>query len=109
MLRHLPTLQILNQNQVNDYFINFVSISILFLVVPCSLEELQPLLEHLMSNKPGPNDDNQSIVFSRGTIMTGGRLDLCKQVVGPQGIQPLLNAIKHSSVVNRILLGKQEK
>ena len=38
--------------------------------------------------------------------MTGGRLDLCKQVVGPQGIQPLLNAMKHSSVINRILLGK---
>ncbi len=38
--------------------------------------------------------------------MTGGRLDLCKQVVGPQGIQPLLNAMKESSVVNRLLLGK---
>ena len=76
------------------------------LVVPCSLDELQPLLEHLISNKSGPGEDNQSIVFSRGTIMTGGRLDLCKQVVGPQGIQPLLNAMKHSSVVNRLLLGK---
>jgi Ran GTPase-activating protein (RanGAP) involved in mRNA processing and transport len=74
-------------------------------VVPCSLDELQPLLEHLILNKAGPGDDNQSIVFSRGAIMTGGRLDLCKQVVGPQGIQPLLNAMKCSSVVNRILLG----
>ncbi|CAF1243520.1 unnamed protein product [Adineta steineri] len=74
-------------------------------VVSCSLEELQPLLEHLILNKPGPSDDNQSIVFSRGTIMTGGRLDLCKQVVGPKGIQPLLNAMKNSSVVNRLLLG----
>ncbi|UJR07920.1 hypothetical protein I4U23_012203 [Adineta vaga] len=74
-------------------------------VVPCSLEELQPLLEHLVLNKPGPGDDNQSIVFSRGTIMTGGRLDLCKQVVGPKGIEPLLNAMKNSAVVNRLLLG----
>lgn len=76
-----------------------------FLVVPCSIEELQPLMDHLMSDKPGPGEDNQSIVFSRGAIMTGGRLDLCKQVVGPQGIQPLLNAMKCSSVVNRLLLG----
>ncbi|CAF0858266.1 unnamed protein product [Rotaria sp. Silwood1] len=74
-------------------------------VVPCSLEELEPLLEHLILNKPGPSDDKQSIVFARGTIMTGGRLDLCKQVVGPQGIQPLLNAMKNSSVINRLLLG----
>ncbi|CAF4430753.1 unnamed protein product, partial [Adineta steineri] len=74
-------------------------------VVPCSLQDLQPLLEHLILNKPGPDNDNQSIVFSRGTIMTGGRLDLCKQVVGPKGIQPLLDAMKNSSVVNRILLG----
>jgi len=37
--------------------------------------------------------------------MTGGRLDLCKQVVGPQGIRPLLDAMKNSSVVNRLLLG----
>ena len=74
-------------------------------MVPCSLNDLQPLLEHLILNKSGPGDDNQSIVFSRGALMTGGRLDLCKQVVGPQGIQPLLNAMKNSSVVNRILLG----
>ncbi|CAM4980906.1 unnamed protein product [Rotaria socialis] len=74
-------------------------------VVPCSLEELEPLLEHLKLNRPGPHDDKQSIVFSRGTIMSGGRLDLCKQVVGPQGIQPLLNAMKQSSVINRLLLG----
>jgi hypothetical protein len=98
-------LPIPNQNQVNSYELIW-NISVLFLVVPCSLEELQPLLEHLILNKSGPGDDNQSIVFSRGTIMSGGRLDLCKQVVGPQGIQPLLNAMKNSSVVNRLLLGK---
>ena len=74
--------------------------------MPCSLEELEPLLEHLTLNKPGPDDTNQSIVFPRGAIMSDGRLDLCKQVVGPQGIQPLLNAMKYSSVIHRLLLGK---
>ncbi|CAF4933456.1 unnamed protein product [Rotaria sp. Silwood1] len=74
-------------------------------VVPCALEDLQPLFDHLTSNKSGPGDENQPVVFTRGTIMSGGRLDLCKQVVGPQGIQPLLNAMKNSDVVNRLLLG----
>ncbi|CAF1148717.1 unnamed protein product [Didymodactylos carnosus] len=73
-------------------------------VVPCPLEELEPLLEHMSLDKGGPIDD-QSIVFPRGAIMTGGRLDLCKQVVGPEGIQPLLNAMKYSSVIHRLLLG----
>ncbi|CAF0847513.1 unnamed protein product [Adineta steineri] len=73
--------------------------------VPCTLKDLEPLLEHLSSNKPGPSDDNQPIVFPRGTIMSGGRLDLCKQVVGPQGVQPLLDAMKHSTFVTRLLLG----
>ncbi|CAF1263523.1 unnamed protein product [Adineta steineri] len=73
--------------------------------VPCTLKDLEPLLEHLSSNKPGPSDDNQPIVFPRGTIMSGGRLDLCKQVVGPQGVQPLLDAMKHSAFVTRLLLG----
>ncbi|CAF1244565.1 unnamed protein product [Rotaria sordida] len=72
---------------------------------PCSLKELKPLLEYLSSNKPGPCDDKQPIVFPRGTLMTGGRLDLCKQVVGPQSVQPLLDAMKHSSYVSRLLLG----
>ena len=76
------------------------------LVVPCSLEELKPLLEYLSFDKPGPCDDTQPIVFPRGTIMSGGRLDLCKQAVGPQGIQPVLDSMKHSSVIRRLLLGK---
>jgi Ran GTPase-activating protein (RanGAP) involved in mRNA processing and transport len=71
------------------------------------LKELEPLLEYLSSNKPGPYDDKQPIVFPRGTIMSGGRLDLCKQVVGPQGVQILLNAMKHSSFISRLLLGKR--
>ena len=41
--------------------------------------------------------------------MSGGRLDLCKQVVGPQGVQPLLDAMKHSFAITRLLLGKHPK
>ncbi|CAF1380591.1 unnamed protein product, partial [Didymodactylos carnosus] len=74
-------------------------------LMPRPLEELEPLLEHLSLDKDGPVDDKQSIVFPRGAIMTGGRLDLCKQIVGPDGIRPLLNAMEHSSVIHRLLLG----
>ena len=74
-------------------------------VVPCALEDLQPLFEHLTANRPGPSAAAEPVVFAKGTLMTGGRLDLCKQVVGPQGIEPLLNAMKHSEAVNRLLLG----
>lgn len=88
-----------------DTSTKLIHTNIFILVVPCSLEELSPLLDHLKLNGPGPIDDKQSVVFTRGAIMSGGRLDLCKQVVGPQGIQPLLNAMKHSSIINRLLLG----
>lgn len=79
------------------------------LVVPCTAEDLEPLLEHLTMNKPGPSNDLSPVVFTRGTIMSGGRLDLCKQVVGPKGIQPLLDAMKNSEAINRLLLGKSRE
>ena len=70
-------------------------------VVPCPLVELGPLLSHL---------DQKSIVaeehaFPRGTVTPDGRLDLCKQVVGPAGIQPLLASLAAHPQVDRLLLG----
>ena len=64
------------------------------LVVPYSLQELESALEHLSSNKPETCDDEQSIVFPRGVRMSGGRLDLCKEVEGLKGVHPLLNDMK---------------
>jgi Ran GTPase-activating protein (RanGAP) involved in mRNA processing and transport/predicted esterase len=70
-------------------------------VVPCPPEELTPLLSYLESNQqpwaPEP--------FQRGTLMPDGRLDLCKQVVGPAGIGPLLDALDGNPHVHRLLLG----
>lgn len=113
ILTALPSLKVIHPEPQPGKFILINIIDFLprnscimsVLVIPCSLEELEPLFEHLSSNKPGPDDDKESIVFPRGTIMSGGRLDLCKQVVGPQGVQPLLDAMKYSSVVSRLLLG----
>ena len=71
------------------------------LVTECPLEELTPLLEFLHNDLPV----NQQIQFPRGTLTTDGRLDLCKQVVGPRGIGPLLNSMHDASCVKRLLLG----
>ena len=70
-------------------------------VVPCALVDLDPLLGHLRANL---GVDHQT-AFNRGTMTTDGRLDLCKQVVGPDGIRPLLAAMMHSDRVKRLLLG----
>lgn len=70
-------------------------------VVPCALHELNPLLDFLSNNFPV----KEQTAFPKGTITTDGRLDLCKQVVGPRGIGPLLDAMNKSSCVKRLLLG----
>ncbi|MFO0575547.1 MAG: DUF924 family protein [Polyangia bacterium] len=70
-------------------------------VTPCTLAELDPLLHHLRADTPV----EQQTAFSKGTLTPDGRLDLCKQVVGPDGIQPLLGAMRVSNQVKRLLLG----
>jgi len=50
------------------------------------------------------------MVFTRGTVCTDGRLDLCKQVIGPCGIKDLLKSLeidssKSKPKVKHLLLG----
>lgn len=70
-------------------------------VVPCPADELDPLLQFLSTREAvlAPRQ------FPRGTLMPDGRLDLCKQVVGPQGIGPLLHSLADHRHVDRVLLG----
>ncbi|MEQ1504587.1 MAG: DUF924 family protein [Myxococcota bacterium] len=70
-------------------------------MVPCPVEELDPLLGYL-STRDAPEAPR---AFARGTVMPDGRLDLCKQVVGPQGIGPLLTSLSDHPHVTRLLLG----
>lgn len=70
-------------------------------VIPCSLEDLQPLLVWLDQNV----EATEQTAFAKGTIVPDGRLDLCKQVVGPKGIEPLINSMQRNSQVKRLLLG----
>ncbi|RUS33130.1 hypothetical protein BC938DRAFT_472954 [Jimgerdemannia flammicorona] len=71
-------------------------------IVPCLLEELDPLLRYMGDAGTLPTDKN--VTFMIGTITPDGRLDMCKQAVGPGGITPLLNAMKNSHI-RRLLLG----
>ena len=70
-------------------------------VVPCHLDDLAPLFAHLSDDAPV----ERQTAFARGTLTPDGRLDLCKQVVGPEGIRPLLGAMQFTSRVKRLLLG----
>src|SRR5262245_30305170 len=69
--------------------------------VPCDLVELAPLLEFLARgesvSEPRP--------FPRGTLLPDGRLDLCKQVVGPIGTRAVAGALRGHPQVAHLLLG----
>jgi hypothetical protein len=78
-------------------------------VAPCSMEDLEPVIKHLRSNAPVPNEN---VKFVRGTVVpvktpTGakGVLDMCKQVVGPEGVTPLLDSLRLCKGVEGLLLG----
>lgn len=77
-------------------------------------EELAPFMEHLSSNKEiEPNFaeevDGESIMncmkFTRGALYTDGRLDLCKQVVGPDWSGILMESLAKNDKVKHFLLG----
>lgn len=70
-------------------------------VQPCPPDQLDPLLEHLR-DKTAVDAPTE---FPRGTHMPDGRLDLCKQVVGPEGIGPVLDALAGHEHVSHFMIG----
>jgi len=71
-------------------------------------DQLDPLYSFLQSGtvfQPNINDD---LVFTKGTITRDKRLDLCKQVIGPGGVDDLLQSIctnQTAGLVQHLLLG----
>lgn len=91
----------------------------------------KPLSEHIINPKAQPVDvtppevfiplynflknseivcDTSDIIFPKGTVCKDGRLDLCKQVIGPVGINGLLESLMIDSTsgnpkVKNLLLG----
>ncbi len=70
-------------------------------VVPCDPAELQPLLTFLRQGSAAPTN----VAFPRGTVTDDGRLDLCKQALGPAGCRAVTNALEHNRAVVSLLLG----
>lgn len=62
---------------------------------------LGPLLERLADVRPVRDDET----FPLGTLRTGGRVDLCKQGLGPAGATRLLPAALASPHAEHLLLG----
>jgi hypothetical protein len=74
-------------------------------VTTAPLSELAPIFEDLARGNATASDGT---VFRRGARFPDGRLDLCKQVVGPQWIGTLVDATRmggHACGIEHFLLG----
>ncbi len=69
-------------------------------ITPCDPTELQPLIDYLRSGE----QPDETVAFPRGTVLPGGRLDLCKQSIGPDGAQRILDALGGTKI-RAILFG----
>ena len=68
---------------------------------PCDPAELAPLLNQL--GKPGPA--TESVTFPRGTLLADGRVDVCKQQIGPGGAAAVAAALRDNPHVTAVLRG----
>ena len=65
-------------------------------------KEFVPFFEYLEKSETLPQGDT---IFVRGSIFPDGRMDLCKQVVGPTSIAQLCKTVSNSRIVRHFLLG----
>lgn len=71
-------------------------------------DQLDPLYSFLQSGNAFQPNINDDLVFTKGTITRDKRLDLCKQVIGPAGVDDLLQSIctnQTAGLVEHLLLG----
>lgn len=69
--------------------------------IPCSIEEVKPIADFLSSG----SDVAESTSFPRGTLMPDGRLDLCKQSLGPDGCSMVVQSLRNNQFVRSLMLG----
>lgn len=74
-------------------------------VLEAPLEELAPVIAALAAGGPEFTADEEMVEFKRGVIFADGRLDLCKQVVGPSHIGKVMDALKDNGHISHFLLG----
>ncbi len=81
-----------------------------------SLDTLMPFFDYLETNvlfqpsedlplKLEPYYGTPFIEFQKGIVYEDGRMDLCKKVLGPPNVSPLLNSLSANSHVKHFLLG----
>jgi uncharacterized protein (DUF924 family)/Ran GTPase-activating protein (RanGAP) involved in mRNA processing and transport len=73
-------------------------------------ELLKPLYDYLENKADNICEKNADVEFIRGTVCADGRLDLCKQVIGPIGVMDQISELKFDSLletpkVKHLLLG----
>ncbi len=78
-------------------------------------EELLPIMKFLSSDgEIVPNEKENTVFtgdllncvrFGRGAVYTDGRIDLCKQVVGPDHIEMLMESLVSNTRISHFLLG----
>ncbi|MBC9928875.1 ribonuclease inhibitor [Chitinophaga qingshengii] len=69
---------------------------------PFQRSELDPVLQYLQDNQPLPVTN---LVFPVGTVTTDGRLDMCKQQLGIEGVQLVTAALQQNTQIKHILMG----
>ena len=71
------------------------------------LEDLNPFFNHLAADGIMylPANPHKYLEFKRGVVYPDGRMDLCKQVVGPTWIGALMDSLKTNTQVEHFLLG----
>jgi hypothetical protein len=70
-------------------------------VTVCDPEELRPLADWLAADRRA----DEPVRFPRGTVLPDGRLDLCKQSIGPDGARVVLDALRGAKSIRSILFG----
>lgn len=69
---------------------------------PFHRSDLDPVLAYLENNQPLPVTN---LVFPVGTVTTDGRLDMCKQQLGVEGVQLVAAALRQNTQIKHILMG----
>jgi Ran GTPase-activating protein (RanGAP) involved in mRNA processing and transport len=70
-------------------------------LLPCDFDELNPVLEGIRTGVL----PEENLVFPRGTLTADGRLDMCKQNLGPEGCAFVVEALWNADHIHSLLLG----
>jgi hypothetical protein len=95
----------------HDFVSNYIFAPAAEPVTPCPVEQLNEMIHWLEKDEDITAAQEPRIDFTRGSILGkttqggGTSVDLCKQVVGPKGIKPILDAVGKNSHIDRFLLG----